>query len=135
MNETAAKEWLNKAWHHYGSGRILYDANHYTDTIAVDLHYAIEIILKSFLAYENQKMLKSHNLLEISELIKSYITFSDEEVILLSIATKYHIKGSYPVPHRMLPPKEEIKKVLDFTNELFHQVCTLLNIDPEEIKK
>lgn len=48
MNEPAAKEWLTKAWHHYGSAQILYEANHYTDTIAIDLHYAIEVTLKSF---------------------------------------------------------------------------------------
>jgi hypothetical protein len=33
MNKTAAREWLAKAWHHLSAGRILYEANHYTDTI------------------------------------------------------------------------------------------------------
>jgi len=135
MNEPAAKEWLNKAWHHYGSGCILYEANHYTDTIAVDLHYCVEIILKSFLAYENKKILKTHNLLEISELVKDYISFTTEEQALLAVITKYHIKGSYPTRDRRLPSKDEIKEVLDFTDNLFHQVCTILNINPEEVKK
>jgi HEPN domain-containing protein len=134
MNEASAKEWLTKAWHHYSSGRILYDANHYTDTIGIDLHYAIEITLKSFLAYENKKILKTHNLLEIAELVKTHIVFSDEESILLSIITKYHIIGSYPTPHRKLPERKEIKQVLDFANDLFNEVCTLLNISLDEIK-
>jgi len=55
MNKTAAEEWLTKAWHHLSSGIVLYNAAHYTDTIAVDLHYAVEIMLKSILAYENKK--------------------------------------------------------------------------------
>jgi HEPN domain-containing protein len=135
MNEPAAKEWLNKAWHHYGSGSILYEANHYTDTIAVDLHYAVEVMLKSFLAYENLKIVKTHNLLELSESIKGYISFSTEEQELLAMITKYHIKASYPSRDRRLPPREEIKEVLDFTNGLFNQVCTILNIDPQEVKK
>ncbi|MCK9374316.1 MAG: HEPN domain-containing protein [Sulfuricurvum sp.] len=134
MNAAAAKEWLTKAWHHYSSGRILYDANHYTDTIGVDLHYAIEITLKSFLAYENKKILKTHNLLEIAELVKAYMVFSDEESVLLSIITKYHIKGSYPTPHRKLPSRDEIKKVLEFADQLLDRVCTLLNISTQEIK-
>ena len=54
MNETAAKEWLTKAWHHFSSARILLDADHYTDVIAIELHYAIETMLKSFSAYENK---------------------------------------------------------------------------------
>lgn len=135
MNEPAAKDWLNKAWHHYGSASILYNANHYTDTIAVDLHYAVEIMLKSFLAYENQKILKTHNLLEISELVEDYISFTTEEQKLLAVITKYHIKGSYPTRDRRLPPRDEIKEVLYFTNDLFSQVCTILNIDPDEVKK
>jgi len=128
MNAAAAKEWLTKAWHHYSSGRILYDANHYTDTIGIDLHYAVEIMLKSFLAYENKKILKTHNLLEIAELVKAYMVFSDEESVLLSIITKYHIIGSYPTPHRKLPSRDEIKKVLEFAEQLLERVCTLLKI-------
>ena len=46
MNETSAKEWLTKAWHNLGSAQILYKADHYTDVIAVDLHYSVEIMLK-----------------------------------------------------------------------------------------
>ena len=67
MNKTSAKEWLNKAWHHLGSAKILYKAEHYTDVIAVDLHYCIEVSLKSFLAYTNQKIVKTHDLIEISQ--------------------------------------------------------------------
>ena len=135
MNEQAAREWLTKAWHHFSSGKLLYEAHHYTDVIAVDLHYAAEIILKSFMAYENKKIQKTHDLNELSLLTKDYISFITEEEELMAIITKYHIKGSYPTRDRRMPPREEIKKVLDFTNELFYKVCTLLNIDPEEIKK
>ena len=35
MNTNSAKEWLAKTWHYVGSGKILYNANHHTDTIAV----------------------------------------------------------------------------------------------------
>ncbi|MEA2019013.1 MAG: HEPN domain-containing protein [Campylobacterota bacterium] len=108
MNEPAAKEWLNKAWHHFSSGKILYEANHYTDVIAVDFHYAAEIILKSFLAYENKKILKIHDLNELSILTSDYISFDNEEQKLMAIITKYHIKASYPTYDRILPPREEL---------------------------
>jgi hypothetical protein len=54
MNRTAALEWLIKVWHNYSSAKILFDVNHYTDTIAIELHYAIEKSFKTFLAYENK---------------------------------------------------------------------------------
>ncbi len=41
MNTTSAKEWLVKVWHDLSSANILFEANHYTDNIGVDLHYAI----------------------------------------------------------------------------------------------
>ena len=38
MNKTAAFEWLEKAWHHFSSGKLLYEARHYTDTIGKNLN-------------------------------------------------------------------------------------------------
>ena len=37
MNKKSAKEWLEKAWHNYSAARILFDSNHYTDVVAVEL--------------------------------------------------------------------------------------------------
>ncbi|OHD83570.1 HEPN domain-containing protein [Sulfuricurvum sp. RIFCSPLOWO2_12_FULL_43_24] len=128
MNETSAKEWLTKAWHHLSSAQVLYKVEHYTDVIAIDLHYAVEIMLKSFLAYENKQILKTHNLIELHSYIIDTIDFDEHEKDMLRLITTYHIKESYPTLHRRLPPREEIKQVLDFTNKLFDNVCTLLNI-------
>ena len=135
MNKTSAKEWLNKAWHHLGSGKILYEANHYTDVIAIDLHYAVEIMLKSFLAYQNKKIIKTHDLIEISELIKDKISFDYQEKKLMVLITTYHIRGSYPTRERRLPPREEILEVLNFTEELFDRVCKILDIDKIEVMR
>jgi len=135
MNEAAAKEWLNKAWHHFSSGKLLYDANHYADVIAVDFHYAAELILKSFLAYENKKILKIHDLNELSFLVEKYISFSLDEQKLMAIISKYHIKGSYPTRDRQMPSKEELKVVMDFIDALLSQACKILNIDLKEVKK
>lgn len=134
MNETSAKEWLTKAWHHYSSGVVLYDVKHYTDVIAVDLHYAVEITLKSILAYENKKITKIHDLNELAKLVEDKISFNTDEQRMMVMITSYHIAGSYPTPHRKLPEREEIKRVLDFTINLFGEVCTLLKISIDEIK-
>ena len=134
MNETSAKEWLVKAWHNLSSAQILFKADHYADVIAVDLHYSAEILLKSFLAYQNKQIHKTHNLIEIHSHILDFIDFTEKEKDLLRLMTTYHIKESYPSPHRRLPPREEIQEVLDFTDQLFIKVCTLLNISVQEIK-
>ncbi|MCX6052665.1 MAG: HEPN domain-containing protein [Campylobacterales bacterium] len=134
MNETSAKEWLTKSWHHLSSAQLLYKAEHYTDVIAIDLHYTVEIMLKSFLAYQNKQIYKTHNLIELHSHIVEYINFDENDKDLLRLITTYHIKESYPNPHRRLPSREEIKQVLDFAENLLVRVCTLLGISIEEIK-
>ncbi len=118
MNKTSAREWLTKAWHHFSSGRVLYNANHYTDSIGIDLHYSVEIMLKSILAYENKKIPKTHDLIELSKLLKDFLSFGDGEIDLLIIISEYHIMESYPAFNRSLPTREELKKVMDFAQEL-----------------
>ena len=65
MNSSAAKQWLVKVWHYYSAAKILFEAKHYTDIIAADLHYALEKAMKSILAYENKKIPKTHDLDEL----------------------------------------------------------------------
>ncbi len=133
MNEQAAKEWLTKAWHHLSGAKILYSVNHYTDVTAVELHYAVEKMLKSFLAYENKKIPKTHELLDIYAKIQDKIDFNSDEKELLITITEYHIEESYPVIDNRLPPKEEVKEVLVFSEELFDKVCNILDIDKGEL--
>jgi HEPN domain-containing protein len=138
MNETAMTEWLVKAYHDIISAKILYEANHYTDSIAVDLHYAVEKILKSFLAYENKKIPKTHDLIEVYKRIdkkyKEKLEFYDEDLDMLENISEYHIEESYPPFENSLPPREEIKKVLDFSQSLLDKTCNILNIDKESLK-
>jgi len=133
MNTQAVKEWLIKAWHNLSTAQLLYQAEHYTDVIAVDLHYAVEKMLKSFLAYENKKIPKTHDLVDIYELIKKYINLENKKFLLDQIG-EYHIEESYPAFDRPLPPRKEIKEVLDFTEELFDEVCEILGIEKESLK-
>ncbi|MBL0709105.1 MAG: HEPN domain-containing protein [Sulfurimonas sp.] len=133
MNKTSAKEWLTKAWHNASGAKIFYDVSHYTDVTAVELHYAVEKILKSFLAYENKKIPKTHDLVDIYELVKNHIDLEGEKVFLDQI-TEYHIEESYPAFDRRMPAADEIKEVLDFTLGLFERVCGILEINIEEVK-
>ena len=135
MNKQSAKEWLVKAWHNLSGAYIFYNANHYTDVTAVEIHYAAEKILKSIQAFHNKKILKTHNLTEIYANINDYLNILPDDLDLLDIISEYHIEEAYPQYDRPLPSKEEIKQVLDFTDALFNEVCSILNIDPQEVKK
>ncbi len=134
MNKTAGIEWVEKGWHHLSTAHILQNCNHYTDIIGVELHYSIEIFLKSLLAYNNLQIKKTHELYDLYTMVNDHINLNNDEIELLLIATKYYILEAYPNRNRTLPPREEIKKVLDFANALFIEVCSVLDISMDEIK-
>lgn len=128
-NKTYATEWLEKAYHDLDSAMILFNAGHYTDTIGYILHQSIEKIFKSLLAYENKPILKTHNLVELHELLTEHMELPEDEIILLGIATTYNTQQRYPTPHKRLPPREEIARILALSQKLLDRVCRLLDID------
>ncbi len=132
-NKTLAKEWLVKAYHDLSSAQILYDAEHFTDIIGIDLQQAIEKTLKAFLAYEDRKIKKTHDLIDVYELVTEYIQLEESEIDLLDIALHYYTHDKYPAMHGILPERQEIKTVLDFATELFERVCRILEINKQEV--
>jgi HEPN domain-containing protein len=131
-NKTSAIEWLRIASHEIGAAKILYEANHFTDSIGSLLQQSIEKSLKALLAYDNKKILRSHDLVEIYSLVHAKIEL-DDDIELLEIATEYYKEDRYPNPNYELPPKEEIEKVLNFAEKFFIKVCELLDIEMKDI--
>ena len=134
VNKKYACEWLQKSHHDLEGARLLYEAGHYTDTIAYVLHQSLEKILKAISAYRNEPIRKTHNLVELYELLTIQIDLEENEIFLLSIATTYQTKQRYPVVHKKLPEREEIKNILDFTEKLFDDILTQLDIDLLDIE-
>jgi len=126
-----AKEWLKKAYHDLTSAEILFEHRHYTDTIAVDLHYAIEKILKAFFAARGKKIPKTHNLIYLAQQIEDQIAIDPEDLV---IPERYHIEEAYPVADRALPDPKEIEEVLRFTRHLFKEALDILQFSLDEIR-
>ncbi|MEA3353794.1 MAG: hypothetical protein U9Q33_08275 [Campylobacterota bacterium] len=51
-------------------------------------HRSIEKILKSIVAYENNPITKTHNLIELNEMLEEYFDFNEDELMLLAKITK-----------------------------------------------
>ena len=133
-NKISSIEWLRIAYHDFLSASILYKAEHFTDSIGNDLQQSIEKILKAIPAYHNHQIKKSHNLIELYELVSDSLIIDDADKLYLELATEYFKEDRYPNPYYSLPPREESKQVLDFTEALFERVCHLLEIDTQAIK-
>ena len=133
MNKQSSIEWLRIAYHDLKSAQILYEVNHYTDSIGSDLQQSIEKTLKSLLAFKNKKIPKTHDLYEIYDLLEELI-FEEDEIEYLYMATEYYKEDRYPNPNYSLPKREEIKEILDFSERLLFKVSSLLNIKESELK-
>ncbi len=131
-NKAYAKEWLTFAYKNLLTAQHLYDVEHFTDIIIIDLQQALEKTLKALLAYENVKIPKSHYLDELSSLT-GLISLTDNELALLERTTDYYKDDRYPNPNYTLPTREETSITLEFTIELFDKVCLKLNIPKEEL--
>ena len=133
QNKEYAKEWLRFAYRNLYTARRLYDVDHFTDIIVADLQQSIEKVLKSLLAYRNKKIPKSHYLDELASLIDE-INFNDEEMLILEQTTDTYREGRYPNPNYVLPSKKETKEILDFAEALFDKICSILEIEEDEVK-
>ena len=132
-NKEYAKEWLRFAYRNLYTARRLYDVDHFTDIIVVDLQQSIEKILKSLLAYKNRKIPKSHYLDELASLVDG-ISFNEDEMFILEKTTDFYREGRYPNPNYLLPSKREAKEILDFAEALFAKVCSICEIVESEME-
>lgn len=57
-NKEAAKEWLEQSDHDLQAAQLLFEADHYTDTISYILQQALEKTLKAVIASQNRPMKK-----------------------------------------------------------------------------
>ena len=133
-NKTYALEWLEFAKKNLDTAKLLLEANHYEDIIAIELQQAIEKLLKAFLAYNNAKIPKEHDLVKIYYLIEKNIApLNEDEVVLLRVITDYFKEDRYPNPHYTLPTREEVEDAFRFTNSLFDKILQEMHIDVNEI--
>jgi HEPN domain-containing protein len=133
-NKTYAKEWLTFSLKNLNTAKLLFDVNHYEDIIGIELQQSLEKLLKSIMANENIKIPKDHDLIKLYFTIESFIDILEDELVKLRIATNYYKEDRYPNPYYCLPSREEIKEVLNFTENLFDNVCKILDINIEEVK-
>lgn len=133
-NKTYAIEWLLFSIKNLHTAKLLFDAKHYEDIIGIELQQSLEKLLKSIFANENIKIPKDHDLVKLYYTIEKFLNLKEDEVIYLRIATDYYKEDRYANPNYSLPLRDEIKEVLDFTEQFFDEICEMLDIDKEELK-
>jgi HEPN domain-containing protein len=122
-NVTAAREWLSCARKDLEEAELLDKNDFYTDKIGFSLQQACEKCLKAVLAYENQKITKVHDLVELLAQVDSVLNF-DEYVETMTKLNGFYIASRYPMPIIFSPSKEQTKSYILKTKELYEKVLS-----------
>ena len=78
-NKQSAQEWLKIAGHDLTAAGLLYENEHFTDTIGHLLQQSLEKILKAVLAFHDKRIKKSHDLVEIYEMVNTILELDTHE--------------------------------------------------------
>ena len=132
-NKQSAGEWLIIAKHDLTAAGVLFENDHYTDTIGYMLQQSLEKMLKSVAAYHNHRIKRTHDLVELYDIARGSISLEETEIEYLESATSYYVENRYPNAYFTLPTKEEIRQTLDFTTELFERICNVLQLEPTSL--
>ena len=125
-NKQYAIEWLDLAKHNLEAADLLYESNHYTDVIGIEIHQAIEKTIKAIYAYRNIKILKTHNLIRLANNC-DLTTIIKTDYDILEEASDYYSESRYPGPKYQMPDINDIKEVLNFAHDLYDKVSMYIS--------
>lgn len=130
-------EWLKAAYCDIAVMDSIVDHEFLTHMTAFHAQQCIEKSLKAILEHHGMNVPKKHDILVLKEITQNYISIDDDEI--LDDINDLYIESRYPGDLGLLPcgkpTLKDAKEFYEFAQDIFHQVCTLLNIDLEEIKK
>ncbi|MBI4680276.1 MAG: HEPN domain-containing protein [Nitrospirae bacterium] len=114
----AAQEWFEKGRHDIEGARLLFEREHFTDTIAMLIQQALEKYLKGYLILHGWKLKKIHDLIPLlAEATTHNSTFQTFEEDCRRIS-EYYSHARYPGRMPIDYPREEIRKSLAAADEL-----------------
>jgi len=131
-----ALEWLKGAY----SDIVVMDSIVKNDIVthmtAFHAQQCIEKSLKSILEHEGQTVPKKHDIIMLKDAVKNYISIEDEDI--LDDINDLYIDSRYPGSFGLLPngkpTLEDTREFYEFAVDIFTEVCTILEIDTEDLK-
>jgi len=137
MKQNLATEWIKAAYADIVVLEQIVDNDFITHMTAFHSQQCVEKVLKSILEYHSHPVPKRHDVLMLKDMVKSYIQIDNEDI--LEDLNDLYIDSRYPASFGLLPHGkptiEDAKEFYEFAIDIFDQVCTILKIDPQEVKQ
>lgn len=116
-----ASEWFGLAEKNLKTAKLLFRENHFTDVIAIEIHQALEKLLKSILAFNGLKIPKTHSILELVDQCDTYIPLDEVDKDSLIEIDDYYQNTRYPGPKYSNPSSDEISKNIEVVTGIFNK--------------
>lgn len=137
MKLELAKEWLKAAYSDIAVLNKIAEDDFLTHMTAFHSQQCIEKSLKALLVAKNIDFKRMHSLNRLSSLCSDVDL--DDNFDLVQLLDSLYTESRYPGDTGLLPSgKPTLGQAIsfyEFAQDLFNQVCTILNIDPEEVKQ
>lgn len=126
-NRTYAIEWYELASRNLETARVLIREKHFTDSIALEIHQALEKSFKAIYAYHGVSIPRTHSLPLLFALVQEKAgiteTISDDLITI----SDYYESERYPGPRYFVPAREEVEKNFDFAEEILNKIFLYLH--------
>jgi HEPN domain-containing protein len=126
-NRTYAIEWYELAYRNLETARVLIRERHFTDSIALEIHQALEKSFKAIFAYHGISIPRTHALPLLFSFVQEKTGLSKEITEDLIIISDYYESERYPGPRYFIPDREEVEKYYDFAEEILITIFNYLN--------
>ena len=136
MSMFLEKEWIESAKLDLTNIQYIINDELLTPIASFHAQQAIEKSLKALLISKEIDFKKIHSLQKLFILCKQYMTTDNYDMV--DLLDSLYIESRYPGDMGLLPygkpTIEDAKKFYKFAKEIFEQACSLLQIDPEELR-
>ena len=134
--KTIAKEWLKAAHDDILVIEKIYKDELLSHMVAFHSQQCIEKSFKAILEENEIEFPKIHKLRKLQSMLPIDIVIQD--AFTVKVLDELYIDSRYPgamglLPHGK-PTLEDARKFYEFAQDIFNQVCKLLDIDPDEVK-
>ncbi len=125
-NQAYALEWLSLAKKNLDTARLLIRENHYTDSIALEIHQTIEKSFKAVFAYHSIAIPRTHSLTILFRFVCEKIQIDKSRIDELIVISDYYETDRYPGPKYLIPDRTEVETNFKYAEELYHKILEAL---------
>jgi len=121
-NQAYALEWLSLAKKNMDTARLLIRENHYTDSIALEIHQTIEKSFKAVFAYHGVTIPRTHSLTILFSFVCEKIQIDKSKIDDIIVISDYYETDRYPGPRYIIPSHEEVETNFEYAEELYNKI-------------